>query len=403
MAKGIFERKKPHVNVGTIGHVDHGKTTTTAAITAVQAAKGLATFKAYDEVAKASEKDGRRDPTKILTIATSHVEYESDKRHYAHIDCPGHADYVKNMITGAAQMDGAILVVSAADGPMPQTREHVLLARQVNVPAIVVFLNKVDLVDDPEMLELVEMEIRDLLNKYKFPGDSTPIVRGSAVKALNNPKDPEATKCIGELMNAIDTFVPEPVRETDKPFLMSIEDVFSIKGRGTVGTGLIERGMVKVGDNVEIVGLRKDNKMTTVTGVEMFQKTMDQGQAGDNVGCLLRGVEKDDIERGQVLCKPGSIKPHTKFNAEVYVLTKDEGGRHTPFFNGYKPQFFFRTSDITGGIKLLGGAEMCMPGDNIQMEIDLGEKPVAMEEGVRFAVREGGRTVGAGVVTKILA
>jgi elongation factor Tu len=403
MAKGIFERKKPHVNVGTIGHVDHGKTTTTAAITAVQAAKGLATFKAYDEVAKASEKDGRRDPTKILTIATSHVEYESDKRHYAHIDCPGHADYVKNMITGAAQMDGAILVVSAADGPMPQTREHVLLARQVNVPAIVVFLNKVDLVDDPEMLELVEMEIRDLLNKYKFPGDTTPIVRGSAVKALNNPKDPEATKCIGELMNAIDTFVPEPVRETDKPFLMSIEDVFSIKGRGTVGTGLIERGMVRVGDNVEIVGLRKDNKLTTVTGVEMFQKTMDQGQAGDNVGCLLRGVEKDDIERGQVLCKPGSIKPHTKFNAEVYVLTKDEGGRHTPFFNGYKPQFFFRTSDITGGIKLLGGAEMCMPGDNIQMEIDLGEKPVAMEEGVRFAVREGGRTVGAGVVTKILA
>jgi elongation factor Tu len=402
MAKANFERKKPHVNVGTIGHVDHGKTTTTAAITAVQAAKGLATFKAYDEVAKASEKDGRRDPTKILTIATSHVEYESPLRHYAHIDCPGHADYVKNMITGAAQMDGAILVVSAADGPMPQTREHVLLARQVNVPAIVVFLNKVDLVDDPELLELVEMEIRDLLNKYKFPGDTTPIIRGSAIGALNNPKDPVATKCIGDLLDAVDSFVPEPVRETDKPFLMSIEDVFSIKGRGTVGTGLIERGTVRVGDVVEIVGLRKDNKTTTVTGVEMFQKTMDSGIAGDNVGCLLRGVEKNDIERGQVLCKPGTIKPHAKFNAEVYVLTKDEGGRHTPFFNGYKPQFFFRTSDITGSIKLLGGAEMCMPGDNIQMEIDLGEKPVAMEEGVRFAVREGGRTVGAGVVTKIL-
>ncbi len=401
MAKGVFERTKPHVNVGTIGHVDHGKTTLTAALTAVQAAKGLATFKAYDEVAKASEKEGRRDPTKILTIATSHVEYSTDKRHYAHVDCPGHADYVKNMITGAAQMDGAILVVSAADGPMPQTREHVLLARQVNVPALVVFLNKVDLVDDKELLELVELEIRELLNKYQFPGDTVPIIKGSAIAALNNPKDPEKAKCITELMNAIDSFIPEPVREIDKPFLMSIEDVFSIKGRGTVGTGRIERGVVKVGDTVEIVGL-KPNRNTTVTGVEMFNKTLDRGQAGDNVGCLLRGVEKDDLERGQVLAKPGSITPHTKFNSEVYVLTKEEGGRHTPFFNGYKPQFFFRTCDITGTIKLMGGAEMCMPGDNIQMEIDLMGKPIAMEEGVRFAVREGGRTVGAGVVTKII-
>ncbi|MCE9591538.1 MAG: elongation factor Tu [Planctomycetes bacterium] len=401
MAKGVFERTKPHVNVGTIGHVDHGKTTTTAAITAVQAAKGLAEFKPYDQVAKASEKEGRRDPTKILTIATSHVEYSTEKRHYAHVDCPGHADYVKNMITGAAQMDGAILVVSAADGPMPQTREHVLLARQVNVPAIVVFLNKVDLVDDPELLELVELEVRELLNKYKFPGDTTPIIRGSAIAALNNPKDPAASKCITDLMNAIDSSIPEPQREIDKPFLMSIEDVFSIKGRGTVGTGRIERGIVKVGDTVEIVGI-KPSKDTTVTGVEMFNKTLDQGQAGDNVGCLLRGVEKEDLERGQVLCKKGSIKPHTKFNCEVYVLTKEEGGRHSPFFTGYKPQFFFRTCDITGTIKLLGGAEMCMPGDNIQMEIDLMGKPIAMEEGVRFAVREGGRTVGAGVVTKIL-
>ena len=401
MAKGVFERTKPHVNVGTIGHVDHGKTTLTASITAVQAAKGLAEYKPYDQVAKASEKEGRRDPTKILTIATSHVEYSTEKRHYAHVDCPGHADYVKNMITGAAQMDGAILVVSAADGPMPQTREHVLLARQVNVPALVVFLNKIDLVDDKELLELVELEIRELLNKYQFPGDTVPIIKGSAIAALNNPKDPEKSKCITELMNAVDNSIPEPVREIDKPFLMSVEDVFSIKGRGTVGTGRIERGIVKVGDNVEIVGI-KPNRDTTVTGVEMFNKTLDQGQAGDNVGCLLRGVEKEDLERGQVLCKKGSIKPHTKFNGEVYVLTKEEGGRHTPFFTGYKPQFFFRTCDITGSIKLLGGAEMCMPGDNIQMEIDLQGKPIAMEEGVRFAVREGGRTVGAGVVTKIL-
>jgi len=402
MAKGVFERTKPHVNVGTIGHVDHGKTTLTAAITAVQAAKGMATFKAYDEVAKASESDGRRDPTKIVTIAISHVEYESDKRHYAHVDCPGHADYVKNMITGAAQMDGGILVVSAADGPMPQTREHVLLARQVNVPSLVVFLNKVDLVDDPELLELVELEVRELLNKYDFPGDDTPVIQGAAFPALQNPEDPEKTKCIQELLDAIDTFIPEPVREVDKPFLMSIEDVFSIKGRGTVGTGRIERGMIKVGEEVEIVGLTEEPRKTIVTGVEMFNKTLNEGQAGDNVGCLLRGVEKDDLERGQVLAKPGSITPHTKFEGEVYVLTKEEGGRHSPFFGGYKPQFFFRTSDITGSIKLLGGAEMCMPGDNAEVEVDLLGKPIAMEEGVRFAVREGGRTIGAGVVTKIL-
>jgi elongation factor Tu len=400
MAKGVFSRTKPHVNVGTIGHVDHGKTTTTAAITAVQGAKGLATVKAYDEVAKASEKDGRRDPTKILTIATSHVEYETENRHYAHVDCPGHADYVKNMITGAAQMDGAILVVSAADGPMPQTREHVLLARQVNVPKLVVFLNKVDLVDDPELLELVELEVQELLTKYDFEED-TPIIRGAAFPALQKPADAEASKCIGELMNALDTWIPEPERDIDKPFLMSVEDVFSIKGRGTVSTGRIERGKAKVGDEVEIIGLGP-NKKTVITGVEMFNKTLDEGIAGDNVGVLLRGIEKKDIERGQVLAKPGSITPHTKFNAEVYVLTKEEGGRHTPFFNGYKPQFYFRTTDVTGSIKLLGGAEMCMPGDNIQMEVDLGEKPIAMEEGLRFAVREGGRTVGAGVVTKIL-
>ena len=402
MAKDTFKRTKPHVNVGTIGHVDHGKTTLTAAITTVQAAKGLATSKAYDEVAKASESDGRRDPTKILTIAISHVEYESDKRHYAHVDCPGHADYVKNMITGAAQMDGGILVVSAADGPMPQTREHVLLARQVNVPALVVFLNKVDLVDDPELLELVELEVRELLNKYDFPGDDTPIIKGAAFPALQNPTDAEKTKCIQELLDAIDAFIPEPTREVDKPFLMSIEDVFSIKGRGTVGTGRIERGVVNVGEEVEIVGLTKDTSKTTVTGVEMFNKTLDQGQAGDNVGCLLRGIEKDQLQRGHVLAKPGSITPHTKFNGEVYVLTKEEGGRHSPFFSGYKPQFFFRTSDITGSIKLLGGAEMCMPGDNVEIEVDLLGKPVAMEEGVRFAVREGGRTIGAGVVTKIV-
>ena len=400
MAKEVFTRTKPHVNVGTIGHVDHGKTTLTAAITSVQSTKGLAKFKSYDEVAKASEKEGRRDPTKILTIATSHVEYESEKRHYAHVDCPGHADYVKNMITGAAQMDGAILVVSAADGPMPQTREHILLARQVNVPAIVVFLNKVDLVDDPELLELVELEIRELLNKYDFPGDETPIIKGSASEALLNPKDPEKTKCIQELMDAIDSFIPEPARLIDKPFQMPIEDVFSIKGRGTVGTGRIERGVVKVGDEVEIVGLGEARK-TTVTGVEMFNKTLEQGQAGDNVGLLLRGVEKDQLQRGHVLAKPGSITPHTKFQAQVYVLTKEEGGRHSPFFSGYRPQFYFRTTDVTGGLRLLGGAEMCMPGDNIELEVELG-KPIALEEGVRFAVREGGRTVGSGVVTKVL-
>jgi len=402
MAKGTFTRTKPHVNVGTIGHVDHGKTTLTAAITAVQAAKGLSAPVAYDQVAKASESEGRRDPTKIVTIATSHVEYETPNRHYAHVDCPGHADYVKNMITGAAQMDGAILVVSAADGPMPQTREHILLARQVGVPKIVVFLNKIDLVDDAELLDLIEVEVRDLLSKYGFPGDETPVVRGAAFPALSNPGDAKASECITKLMEAIDSYIPEPQREVDKPFLMSVEDVFSIKGRGTVCTGRIERGVVKVGDEVEIVGLRPNQK-TTITGVEMFQKTLDQGIAGDNVGCLMRGIEKDDIERGQVLCKPGSIKPHTKFESQVYVLTKEEGGRHTPFFKGYKPQFYFRTTDITGQIAELKGAEMCMPGDNITMVVDLGDKGVAMEEGVRFAVREGGRTVGSGVVTKILA
>ena len=401
MAKGVFERTKPHVNVGTIGHVDHGKTTLTAAITAVQGAKGLAEYKPYDEVAKASESDGRRDATKIMTIATSHVEYESENRHYAHVDCPGHADFVKNMITGAAQMDGAILVVSAADGPMPQTREHVLLARQVNVPRLVVFLNKVDLVDDPELLDLVELEVQELLTKYEFSED-TPIIKGAAFPALQNPSDPEKTACIQELMDALDTWVPEPEREIDKPFLMSIEDIFSIKGRGTVATGRIERGQVKVGDEVELVGFSKEPRKTTITGVEMFNKTLDSGIAGDNVGALLRGVEKEEIERGQVLAKPGSITPHSKFEAEIYVLTKEEGGRHTPFFNGYKPQFYFRTTDVTGSVSLMGGAEMCMPGDNIAAEVELGDKPIAMEEGLRFAVREGGRTVGAGVVTKII-
>ena len=400
MAKEVFQRTKPHVNVGTIGHIDHGKTTLTAAITLVQAAKGLCKAVSYDEVAKASESQGRRDATKILTIATSHQEYETESRHYAHIDCPGHADYIKNMITGAAQMDGAILVVSAADGPMPQTREHVLLARQVNVPALVVFLNKVDLVDDPELLELVELEVRELLSKYEFPGDDIPVIKGSASLAMNNPEDPEKTKCIQELMDAIDSYIPEPEREIDKPFLMPIEDVFSIKGRGTVGTGRIERGKVKVGEEVEIVGLG-DTRKTTVTGVEMFNKTLDNGQAGDNVGCLLRGVEKTDLERGQVLAKPGSITPHTKFEGEVYVLTKEEGGRHTPFFTGYRPQFYFRTTDVTGGLKLLGGAEMCMPGDNVTVEGEI-MYAIAMEEGLRFAVREGGRTVGAGVVTKVI-
>jgi elongation factor Tu len=399
MAKAVFQRTKPHVNVGTIGHVDHGKTTLTAAITAVQGAKGLATFKSYDEVAKASESDGRRDATKILTIATSHVEYETEARHYAHVDCPGHADFVKNMITGAAQMDGGILVVSAADGPMPQTREHVLLARQVNVPKLVVFLNKVDLVDDPELLDLVELEVQELLTKYDFEED-TPIIRGAAFPALNAPDDSEKTKSIQELLDAIDTWIPEPKREMDKDFLMSIEDVFSIKGRGTVATGRIERGVVKVGDAAELIGLR-DTIKTTVTGVEMFNKTMNEGQAGDNVGCLMRGIEKQDVERGQVLAKPGSITPHAKFNAQVYVLTKEEGGRHSPFFSGYKPQFYFRTTDVTGQIKLIGGAEMCMPGDNIEIEVELG-KAIAMEEESRFAVREGGRTVGSGVVIKVV-
>jgi len=399
MAKGVFERTKPHVNVGTIGHVDHGKTTLTAALTAVQAAKGLAIFKPYDQVAKASESDGRRDPTKILTIATSHVEYESDKRHYAHVDCPGHADFVKNMITGAAQMDGGILVVSAADGPMPQTREHVLLARQVNVPRLVVFLNKVDLVDDPELLDLVEMEVRELLAKYGFE-DDTPIIRGAAFPALQDPKNPEKAKCIGDLLVAIDGWVKEPVREIDKPFLMSVEDVFSIKGRGTVVTGRIERGIVKVGDTIEIVGLR-DTQKTTVTGVEMFNKTLDEGRAGENVGTLLRGIEKEMVERGQVLAKPNTITPHKKFKAQIYVLTKEEGGRHSPFFTGYKPQFYFRTTDVTGSVKLLGGAEMCMPGDNIEVEIEMG-KPIALETESRFAVREGGRTVGSGVVIQVI-
>ncbi len=403
MAKGVFERKKPHVNVGTIGHIDHGKTTLTAALTTVLAQKGLATAVAYDTVAKASEKQGRRDPSKIVTIAVSHVEYESDKRHYAHIDCPGHADFVKNMITGAAQMDGAILVVSAADGPMPQTREHVLLARQVNVPKVVVFLNKIDLVDDPELLDLVELEVRELLSKYKFPGDEIPIIRGAAVNALKNPTDAKAIEPIMKLVEALDSYIPEPVRETDKPFLMPVEDVFAIKGRGTVGTGRVERGVIKVGDEVEIIGLHKENKKSVVTGVEMFQKTLDQAIPGDNVGLLLRGVEKDALERGQVIAKPGSITPHTKFEAEIYVLTKEEGGRHTAFFTGYRPQFYFRTTDVTGSLTLPGGTEMVMPGDNVKINVDLGETPIAMEQGVRFAIREGGRTVGAGVVTKILA
>ncbi len=399
MAKGVFERTKPHVNVGTIGHIDHGKSTLTAALSARSAHKFGGEVKSYADITKGGTV---RDASKTVTIAASHTEYETENRHYAHIDCPGHADFVKNMITGAAQMDAGILVVSAADGPMPQTREHVLLARQVNVPYLVVFLNKVDLVDDPELLDLVELEVRELLNKYDFPGDEVPIIRGNAKAAMESGgADDEACKCIDELLEALDTYVPEPPRETDKPFLLAVEDVFSIKGRGTVATGRIERGVIKVGEEVEIVGLRPSKK-TVVTGVEMFNKTLEQGIAGDNVGCLLRGVEKDEVERGQVLCKPGSITPHTKFQGEVYVLTKEEGGRHTPFFSGYKPQFYFRTTDVTGSIKLLGGAEMCMPGDNVQMEIDLGDKPIAMEEGLRFAVREGGRTVGSGVVTKIL-
>ncbi|MFO8014836.1 MAG: elongation factor Tu [Phycisphaerae bacterium] len=401
MAKEVFERTKPHVNVGTIGHVDHGKTTLTAAMTKVMEMQGLSTYKSYDEIAKASESQGRRDETKILTIATAHVEYSTANRHYAHVDCPGHADYVKNMITGAAQMDGAILVVSAADGPMPQTREHILLARQVNVPKIIVFLNKVDLVDDEELLELVEMEVRELLSKYEFPGDDTPIIHGSALKALQaDSPDHEDAKPIAELLEAMDEYIPVPEREIDKPFLMPVEDVFSIKGRGTVGTGRVERGVIKVGDEVELVGIQETRK-TVATGVEMFQKTLEQGQAGDNIGVLLRGVEKDELERGMVLAKPGSITPHTKFEGEVYVLTKEEGGRHTPFFSGYRPQFYFRTTDVTGSIELVGGAEMCMPGDNIGIKAEL-ITPIAMEEGLRFAIREGGRTVGAGVVSKII-
>jgi len=397
MAKGTFERTKPHVNVGTIGHIDHGKTTTTAAILAVQAAKGLATIKAYSDIAKGGTV---RDATKTVTIAASHVEYETPKRHYAHIDCPGHADYIKNMITGAAQMDGAILVVSAADGPMPQTREHILLARQVDVPALVVFLNKCDLVDDAELLDLVEMEVRELLTKYGFPGDDIPLVRGNARGALDNPADEKYSQCITNLMDALDSYIPEPERASDKPFMMAVEDVFSIEGRGTVATGRIEAGIVKVGEKIQIVGL-KDTVETTVTGVEMFQKTLDQGIAGDNVGLLLRGLKKEDIQRGQVLAAPNSIKPHVRFEAEVYVLSKEEGGRHTPFFSGYRPQFYFRTTDVTGSTKLLGGAEMCMPGDNVRVEVDLG-KPIALEEQSRFAIREGGKTVGSGVVTKIL-
>ncbi len=396
MAKATFERTKPHVNVGTIGHIDHGKTTTTGAILAVQAAKGLAEAKGYSDIAKGGTV---RDETKTVTIAVAHVEYESDKRHYAHIDCPGHADFIKNMITGAAQMDGAILVVSAADGPMPQTKEHVLLARQVGVPYIVVFLNKCDLVDDEELLELVELEARELLSRYDFPGDDVPVVRGSALPAYNSPADPDASACISELMDALDANIPDPVREDDKPFLMAIEDVFSIEGRGTVATGRIERGVIKVGEEVEIVGLKESTK-TTCTGVEMFRKEMEQGQAGDNVGCLLRGVKREDIERGQVLAKPASITPHTKFEAEVYCLSKDEGGRHTPFFSGYRPQFYFRTTDVTGTANLVD-AEMCMPGDNVKVTVEL-HKPIAMDDGVRFAIREGGRTVGSGVVSKIL-
>jgi elongation factor Tu len=408
MAKAVFERTKPHVNVGTIGHVDHGKTTLTAAMTKVMELKGLSKFKSYDDIAKASESQGRRDATKILTIATAHVEYETENRHYAHIDCPGHADYVKNMITGAAQMDGAILVVSAYDGPMPQTREHILLARQVNVPKVIVFMNKVDLVDDPELLDLVELEIRELLNKYNFPGDDTPVIRGSAIAAMKaESMDDPSCGPIVELLKAMDEYIPVPKRETELPFLMPVEDVFSIKGRGTVGTGRVERGKIHVGEEIEIIGLAKDTRKSVVTGVEMFNKTLDEGQAGDNIGVLLRGIEKKDLERGQVIAKPGSITPHTKFHARVYVLTKEEGGRHTPFFPGYKPQFYFRTTDVTGGVQTLMSedgkpAEMCMPGDNITMDIEI-IAPIAMEEGLRFAIREGGRTVGAGVVTKVVA
>jgi len=404
MAKGVFERTKPHVNVGTIGHIDHGKTTTTAAILVRQAYKNkLDKVKSYSEIAKGGIV---RDANKTVTIAVSHVEYETENRHYAHIDCPGHADYIKNMITGAAQMDGAILVVAANDGPMPQTREHILLARQVGVPRIVVFMNKVDTVDDPDLLELVEMELRELLNKYEFPGDEIPIVRGQAKACLdcngtddNNP----GCKSIDELMNALDSYIPTPQREEEKPFLMAVEDVFSIKGRGTVATGRVERGRAKVGDEVEVLGLRKDSFKTVLTGIEMFNKTLEFAMAGDNVGVLLRGIDRDGIERGQVIAKPGSITPHTKFEANIYVLSKEEGGRHTPFFTGYKPQFYFRTTDVTGSVALPEGVEMCMPGDNVKVTVELMEgMPVAMDEGLRFAIREGGRTVGSGVVTKIL-
>jgi elongation factor Tu len=394
MAKAKFERKKPHVNVGTIGHIDHGKTTLTAAITKTQAAKGLGQFVAFDQIDKAPEERERG-----ITIATAHVEYESDKRHYAHVDCPGHADYIKNMITGAAQMDGAILVVAATDGPMPQTREHILLARQVGVPAIVVFMNKVDAVEDKELLDLVELEVRELLSKYEFPGDDIPIIRGSALKALEGDPGELGGQAIQKLMEAIDSYIPEPKREVEKPFLMPVEDVFSISGRGTVATGRVERGKIKVGEEVEVVGIKPTTK-TVVTGVEMFRKLLDEGIAGDNIGALLRGVKREDIERGQVLAKPGSITPHTKFQAEAYVLTKEEGGRHTPFFNGYRPQFYFRTTDVTGVCTLPEGTEMVMPGDNVQVKVDL-ITPIAMDEGLRFAIREGGRTVGAGVVTKI--
>jgi len=396
MGKEKFERTKPHVNVGTIGHVDHGKTTLTAAITEVQSKKGLADFVSFDQIDKAPEERERG-----ITIATAHVEYQTENRHYAHVDCPGHADYVKNMITGAAQMDGAILVVSAADGPMPQTREHILLARQVNVPYIVVFLNKVDMVDDDELLELVELEVRELLSEYDFPGDDLPVVMGSALKAMDSG-DPESedTKCIQELMDAIDNYIPMPERDVDKPFLMPVEDVFSITGRGTVATGRIERGVINMGEEVAIVGMDRDRK-SVVTGVEMFRKILDRGEAGDNAGLLLRGVGKEEIERGQVIAKPGSITPHTKFKAEVYVLTKEEGGRHTPFFNGYRPQFYFRTTDVTGAAQLPEGVEMVMPGDNVQMEVEL-IGPIAMDPELRFAIREGGRTVGAGVVTEII-
>jgi elongation factor Tu len=403
MAKEKFVRTKPHVNVGTIGHVDHGKTTLTSAITKVQAKRGMAKFLSYDEVAKASISQGRRNDSKILTIATSHVEYESSARHYAHVDCPGHADYIKNMITGAAQMDGAVLVVSAEDGPMPQTREHILLAGQVNVPAMVVFLNKADMVDDNDLLQLVELEVRELLTKYKYPGEKIPVVPGSALKAMQcgcGKEDCQWCKQIIALLKAMDESIPEPVRAVDKPFLMPMEDVFTISGRGTVATGRVERGIVKVGDTVEIVGF-KDTQKTVVTGVEMFRKLLEEGRAGDNIGALLRGVKREDIERGQVLAKPGSIMPHKKFMAEVYVLTKEEGGRHTPFFNNYRPQFYFRTTDVTGSVKLKPGVEMVMPGDNTQMEVEL-ITPIAMEKELRFAVREGGRTVGAGVITEIL-